>query len=351
MDDPAISLPFSISWQHSPMPAMLINEQGRVLGINPALEALLTPGIVFRQNIGLQVWWDFAQAQRVLAWARQALEVPQSCQPLLVRTASLTREMVWTEVLQSTDGVVVRGIAAPVSAQLRQLGFLKKAMMDLGKSISHDVVAPVRRQMMFSERLREMPPAQWQTDGKDFLHSVVQSGQDLANRFQALAELAKAEGTPMQLTPLRIDKLLEQVWTYFPGREAIVPGFPDMPPVLADFDYMQFIVRELWQNSLTCASPSRPLEIRVSAVQTDSGWRLLFQDNGIGIPSGRETSLFDFFYLIHLKEEVPGQGIGMGLTRARRLARLMGMDLEARSLPEGGAELALVIPAACLAET
>lgn len=332
------------------MPAMLLNEQGRVLAVNYALEGLLASGIVFRPNMGLQVWWDLSQAQQLLSWAKRALEAPKSCLPLLLRPAALSREMVWTEVHGSPEGMVVRGIAAPVSAQLRQLAFLKKAMMDLGKSISHDVVAPIRRQIMFSERLLEMSHEQWQADGKDFLQSVVHSGQDLANRFQALAELAKAEGKPLQLVPLAMDKLLWQMWTYFPDQQTVVPEFPIMPTVLADIDNIQFIVRELWQNAQACASPKRILQIRVSAEETGSGWRLLVQDNGIGIPAGREVNLFDFFYLIHLKEEVPGQGVGMGLTRARRLARLMGMDLEARSLPEGGAEFALVIPQACLAE-
>jgi signal transduction histidine kinase len=70
------------------------------------------------------------------------------------------------------------------------------------------------------------------------------------------------------------------------------------------------------------------------------------EDNGIGIPSDRLAAIFDPFVQVDTSHTRPKDGSGLGLTVARRLARLMNGDLSVRSDIAQGSTFTLWLPAA-----
>src|SRR5687768_349884 len=74
------------------------------------------------------------------------------------------------------------------------------------------------------------------------------------------------------------------------------------------------------------------------------------QDTGIGIPPDRLAAIFDPFVQVDNSHTRPKDGSGLGLTIARRLARLMQGDLSVRSSVGQGSEFTLWLPAATTAE-
>ncbi|HEX5830630.1 MAG TPA: GAF domain-containing sensor histidine kinase [Gemmatimonadaceae bacterium] len=67
-------------------------------------------------------------------------------------------------------------------------------------------------------------------------------------------------------------------------------------------------------------------------------------DTGIGIPSDLLEHVFDEFRQVDGTATRRYGGPGLGLALARRLARLLGGDIEARSMPGEGSTFSLVIP-------
>ena len=118
----------------------------------------------------------------------------------------------------------------------------------------------------------------------------------------------------------------------------------------ADREKVQQILLNLLSNalkftpeggSITLAAreePGKPARVRIDVT-----------DSGIGIPEDRLSSVFEPFVQVDTSEKSRKQGTGLGLAISRDLARGMGGDLSARSVPGQGSTFSLVLPAAAAA--
>jgi PAS domain S-box-containing protein len=81
------------------------------------------------------------------------------------------------------------------------------------------------------------------------------------------------------------------------------------------------------------------LLIRVG--KTDGSVAVVFQDDGPGIPPEVAPNIFDPFYTT----KRPGRGTGLGLSICKAILREHGGNVEAASLPVGGAVFTVTLPA------
>ncbi len=68
------------------------------------------------------------------------------------------------------------------------------------------------------------------------------------------------------------------------------------------------------------------------------------RDSGIGIAPGELEAIFDAFEQGHRSLSDPAQGIGLGLSISRNLARAMGGDVTVESTPAAGSTFTLTLP-------
>ena len=85
-------------------------------------------------------------------------------------------------------------------------------------------------------------------------------------------------------------------------------------------------------------------KIDLTVTVKENTLELSVKDNGIGIPAGRLTEIFDLFAQVDRSGE-RGGGLGIGLTLVRQIAMLHGGNIEARSEGVGrGSEFLLTLP-------
>jgi len=117
-------------------------------------------------------------------------------------------------------------------------------------------------------------------------------------------------------------------------------------PVLAEFDpdHLARILDNLVNNALTYCRTSPKVTVRVVAADSP---RIEVEDNGVGIPPGKEEAIFDQFVRLDEPSLGPIPGTGLGLYISRQLAERQGgrLVLE-RSEPGKGSLFTLVVPAA-----
>jgi len=77
--------------------------------------------------------------------------------------------------------------------------------------------------------------------------------------------------------------------------------------------------------------------------------RIEVWDTGIGIPVDHQDTIFQEFFQIGNIERDRAKGLGLGLSIAARLARLLGGRIELRSVPGRGSVFALEVPLAPMA--
>ena len=110
-------------------------------------------------------------------------------------------------------------------------------------------------------------------------------------------------------------------------------------------------VRQVLGNLLSNAIKYTPApgRITVRAEQAEGGdarpgtWAVLrVIDNGPGIPPEKREAIFDEFTRLHDGTEIQGHGLGLAISR--RVARLLGGDLDVSGAPGEGATFTLWLP-------
>ncbi len=117
------------------------------------------------------------------------------------------------------------------------------------------------------------------------------------------------------------------------------------PPMLVDADRLR--LEQVLDNLLGNAVKYSPEggAIRVAARADGSGWLVLVSDEGIGLPAGQETQIFESFGRGSNATAQHIQGLGLGLAISRQLVEAHGGRIWATSPGEGrGTTLSVWLP-------
>jgi CheY-like chemotaxis protein len=104
---------------------------------------------------------------------------------------------------------------------------------------------------------------------------------------------------------------------------------------------------QVFQNLLDNAAKYTPEggEIRLRALRDGNRAVVSVRDNGIGVPSGMQSRIFDMFTRAHPSDRIKSSGLGIGLALARQLVRLHEGHIEVRSEGNGrGSEFVVTLP-------
>jgi PAS domain S-box-containing protein len=111
----------------------------------------------------------------------------------------------------------------------------------------------------------------------------------------------------------------------------------------ADAARLAQVFGNLLNNSCKYTSPGG--KIWVTAERLGSEVVVAVKDSGTGIPPGKLDSIFDMFTQVDRSLEGSRGGLGIGLTLVKRLVRMHGGSIEARSPGEGqGSEFVVRLP-------
>jgi signal transduction histidine kinase len=104
------------------------------------------------------------------------------------------------------------------------------------------------------------------------------------------------------------------------------------------------IVENLLSNALKFTPTGGTIGIDIAAPQ-EGRVRISIWDTGKGVPLEKQVAIFEMFEQAHASALARGQeGLGLGLTIARALARQMGGDIVLESSSERGSRFAAVFP-------
>ena len=249
---------------------------------------------------------------------------------------------------ETRQGVAERALEAKNRAVLARSRLLR--------GITHDVKNPLAAADAYADLLVHghrgtVPPAQL-----EFIDRIRQCLRAALGIVGDLLDLATAEtgALHMESTPTSVARVAADVVDEYravvlrAGHTLTCHVPPDLPEIHSDPNRIGQILSNLVSNAVKYTPPPGRIELRAEwAERRDSvpggPWvALRVADSGPGIPDDLRESVFDEFSRLRL-DAAPGHGLGLAISR--RIAQLLGGDVELGDSALGGAEFTLWLPA------
>jgi putative PEP-CTERM system histidine kinase len=182
--------------------------------------------------------------------------------------------------------------------------------------------------------------AERHADNPDFRADMVLTLKDSVGKMNdMLARLSQHnKGRAEEPRPLALRDLVDQVARSRARQHPIVVN-GDAPLALADPARVEQILTHLLQNAIDASAPSSPVDLRLSAGETDILVEIV--DRGTGMTAEYvRRELFKPF------SSSKAGGFGIGAFEARALAEAMGGRIEVESRPGAGSRFTLHLPRA-----
>jgi C4-dicarboxylate-specific signal transduction histidine kinase len=234
-----------------------------------------------------------------------------------------------------------RKIESELAASLRMA-----SMGELAGSIIHEINQPLAAISASADACRR-----WLAAGSDrtdralaSLERVIEESQRAAAVVSGLKSLIR--DADLAIVPLQIDALLQDVASLALaelGREGVLLEMdvvPDLPAARGDRVQIQQVVMNLVRNAVEAMRTSERRRLTLSAFAMAGEIVVAIADTGPGIDPSLGEKLFEPLYT------TKPNGMGLGLSISRKIARAMGGRLEVEPGNGNGARFLLALPVA-----
>jgi two-component system sensor kinase len=185
-------------------------------------------------------------------------------------------------------------------------------------SVSHDLKAPLRAVIGFSQILIEDFESQLDVDAKRYIGLIIDNAENmgaLINDLLNFSRLGRKEIKKSQVDLAEISqRVKEELLEGENGRNINIEILP-MPKISADKNLLYHVMLNLISNAVKFTNQTENAKIEIGCI-TNTGENIFYvKDNGIGFNMKYSGKIFDVFQRLHTIEEFPGTGIGLSIVQ------------------------------------
>ena len=209
---------------------------------------------------------------------------------------------------------------------------------------SHDLRQPLHALSLFSTALGLRAP-----DGpiRDIAEQIEKALASLAALFDSLLDISRLDAGAVSpdMQPVSVPALFGTIeGEYRPVALDKGLAFEVEPPALdvhSDPVLLARLIRNLVDNAVKYTAAGG---VALAAEPVDGAVRISVRDTGPGIPPEERERIYNEFYQIGNPHRDRALGLGLGLSIARQLARLLGLSIELESEPGRGSTFSVTLP-------
>lgn len=208
---------------------------------------------------------------------------------------------------------------------------------------SHDLKEPVRKILIFSDRLLQSP--QLPADERLHIEKIRSSARRMHSLITGIAELSKVTYVRHRFTPVDLKRVVEEVVEdleiLIVEKDASIE-VSELPTIDAIAGEMYQLFFNLITNSLKYSKDDVAPKICIRTVAASDGFVAVeCSDNGIGFANEAGKRLFQPFQRLHTTKY---EGMGIGLTLCQKIVEVHGGLITAEGKPGEGARFCIQLP-------
>ena len=231
-------------------------------------------------------------------------------------------------------------------------------MQDFAYVASHDLQEPLRKIVVFGERLKEKCGESLAPESCDYLERMQKAAARMQTLINDLLTFSRVTSKARPFAPMNLGEIAREVVNDLEGRIEQVKGRVELgklPVIEAEELQMRQLLQNLIGNALKFRKPEGTPVVKVEAQmiwypapQAEPGapaqelCQLTVSDNGIGFDEKYLDRIFNVFQRLHTRNEY--EGTGMGLAIARKIALYHGGEITAKSKPGEGTTFIITLP-------
>lgn len=234
------------------------------------------------------------------------------------------RSLPWTDVellgardLRSAILDVVLRQAEERAKLIDELQRSNKELEAFSYSVSHDLRAPFRHIVGFSELLRDRN-GDMDERSRHYLANIIDAAMSAGRLVDDLLSFSQLGRHSLSLANVDVVKLVEEARrTLEPEQAARKVSWEvgKLPVVWGDHAMLRQAVLNLCSNALKYTRARDEAVIRISGETRKDETVIRVADNGVGFDMAYVGKLFGVFQRLHRAEEFEGTGIGLALTK------------------------------------
>ena len=213
-------------------------------------------------------------------------------------------------------------------------------------AISHDLRTPIASVAGLAETIKITKPT-LSTQQQELLDRIRLAALRMKSLVNNLLDMARLESGAVRLNrqwqPLEevIGSALEACSSILEGRNVQVHLAADLPLLQLDAVLMERVFVNLLENACKYTPPLTPVSITAETGAAEVV--ILVDDQGPGLPLGREETIFEKFE--RGSKESATAGVGLGLAICRAILHAHAGSIRGMSRGQGGARFILTLPA------
>ncbi len=227
-----------------------------------------------------------------------------------------------------------------------ELELSNNALKEFSSFAAHDLKEPLRKIMVFSNRLQEAIDVEPGGVAQQYLEGMERSAQRMNNLIEDLLQLSQVASQVVSLRNVDLNKVvcevIEDLELTFPDcRNSI--SVQNLPKVEADKTQMYQLFKNLLSNALKYAKADESARISIEVkMNNDCHYLISIQDNGIGFDEKYKEFFFKPFERLHGRSQYSGTGIGLAI--CKKVVDFHNGKLEVQSQQNVGTTFTVQLP-------
>src|SRR5215468_4751277 len=246
---------------------------------------------------------------------------------VIVASFSLVRRRIEDNLRRARDGLQdeleqrrqreaeIGKLNQELTARAAELAAANKELESFAYSVSHDLRAPLRHLVGYSEMLQKHASGSLDDKSQKYLKTILDSAKRMGNLIDDLLAFSRIGRTESRTTEVDLQQLVNEVVAEIGQRakgQEISWKFGALPVCYGDRALLRVVLVNLLSNAVKFTGTRRPAEVEIGSVDGHGDKAEIFvRDNGVGFDMRYVDKLFGVFQRLHRADEFEGTGIGL----------------------------------------